>query len=257
MPSMLKKQKVVDSMRDFGPCSAFSAESNKQAPSRDIANYFANLQSIRYICQGGLFNNNDTCGTGLQILYNHPNVQHFLNGIPPKTLLADKAMYQPGAAWKASHAGMQKFSLLQLVTVGVVSATVEELNMMDPPFTVIYHDPILPTAECHEHYAVVSQSRDLVCTGSYVQLCKPFQQFSYGELLAILSLRNGATVCIIRGFEAVEVEPGVPLLSEFDCPYYNLTRTIFSTDSSNISAAISMMHHCEEAVTLWKLMCAN
>ena len=77
---------------------------------------------------------------------------------------------------QASHAGMQKFSLLQLVTVGVVSATVEELNMMDPPFTVIYHDPILPTAECHEHYAVVSQSRDLVCTGSYVQLCKPFQQ---------------------------------------------------------------------------------
>eukprot|EP00731_Ephydatia_muelleri_P007393 Em0003g1641a len=220
--------------------------SNKQAPSRDIANYFANLQSIQYICQGGLFNNNDTCGTGLQILYNHPNVQHFLNGIPPKTLLADKAIYQPGAARKASHAGMQKFSLLQLVTVGVVSATVEELNMMDPPFTVIYHDPILPTAECHEHYAVVSQSRDLVCTGSYVQLCKPFQQFSYGELLATLSVRNGATVCIIRGFEAVEVEPGVPLLSEFDCPYYNLTRTIFSTDSSNISAAISMMHHCEE-----------
>ena len=71
-------------------------------------------------------------------------------------------------------------------------------------------------------------------------------QFSYGELLATLSLRNGATVCIIRGVEAVEVEPGVPLLSEFDCPYYNLTRTIFSTDSSNISAAISMMHHCEE-----------
>ena len=63
---------------------------------------------------------------------------------------------------QASHAGMQKFSLLQLVTVGVVSATVEELNMMDPPFTVIYHDPILPTAECHEHYAVVSQSRNLV-----------------------------------------------------------------------------------------------
>ena len=36
------------------------------------------------------------------------------------------------------------------------------------------------------------------------------------------------------------------MLSEFDCPYYNLTRTIFSTDGSNISAAISMMHHCEE-----------
>ena len=30
---------------------------------------------------------------------------------------------------QASHAGMQKFSLLQLVTVGVVSATVEELTL--------------------------------------------------------------------------------------------------------------------------------
>ena len=71
-------------------------------------------------------------------------------------------------------------------------------------------------------------------------------QFSYGKLLATLSLGNGATVCIIRGFEVVELEPGVPLLSEFDCPSNNLTMTIFSTGSSNISAALSMMHHCEE-----------
>ena len=44
-------------------------------------------------------------------------------------------------------------------------------------------------------------------------------QFSYGELLATLSLGNGATVCIIWGVEAEEMEPGVPLLNEFDCPY--------------------------------------
>lgn len=72
-----------------------------------------------------------------------------------------------------------------------------------------------------------------------------YQFISYGELLATVSLGNGATVCIIRGFEVVEVELGVPLLSEFDCPYYNLTRTIFSTDSCNISTAVSMVHHCE------------
>ena len=74
-------------------------------------------------------------------------------------------------------------------------------------------------------------------------------QFSYGELLATLSLENGATVCISRGFEAGDVEPGVPLLSEFDCPYYTLTRTIFSTkqpNSCNISSEVSMVHHCEE-----------
>ena len=71
-------------------------------------------------------------------------------------------------------------------------------------------------------------------------------QFSHGELLATLSLGNGATVCITRGCKAVEVEPGVPLRSEFDCPYYNRTRTIFSTDSCNITTAVSMVHHCED-----------
>ena len=80
------------------------------------------------------------------MLYNHPNVQLFLNGIPAKTLLAGKAIYQPGAARKvltyclsvscitdfivfmqASRAGKMKFSILRFVTVGVVSSTVEEL----------------------------------------------------------------------------------------------------------------------------------
>ena len=41
------------------------------------------------------------------------------------------------------------------------------------------------------------------------------------------------------------MKPGVPLHSEFDCPYYNLTRTIFSTDCSSISTAVSMVYHCE------------
>lgn len=77
---------------------------------------------------------------------------------------------------QAFCAGLVKFSTLGLVTVGVLSSTVEELSMMDTPFTVLYHDPILPTAECREHYAVVSQSRDLIYTGSYVQLCKPVYQ---------------------------------------------------------------------------------
>ena len=79
---------------------------------------------------------------------------------------------------QASRAGEVKFSILRFVTVGVVSSTVEELiiSMMDTPFTVLYHDPILPTAECQEHYAIVSQSRELVPTGSYVQLYKPVYQ---------------------------------------------------------------------------------
>ena len=82
-------------------------------------------------------------------------------------------------------------------------------------------------------------------------------QFSYGELLATLALRNGATVCIIRGFEAVEVESGLPLLSEFDCPSQG--------PSSQQKAATSVLQYpwciivkrMKVAVTLWKLMCAK
>ena len=32
---------------------------NKQAPSRDIANHFAIVEHLRYICGGGLFNSNE------------------------------------------------------------------------------------------------------------------------------------------------------------------------------------------------------
>ena len=34
---------------------------NKQAPSRDIANHFAIVEHLRYICGGGLFNSNESC----------------------------------------------------------------------------------------------------------------------------------------------------------------------------------------------------
>lgn len=107
MPTLVHKQKVhyllhlVESMRNYGPSSAFSAErcesfnstvrlqnifGNKQAPSRDIANHFAVVEHLRFICDGGNYNGNERCGKGLQDLYCSDPVQSFLNSIPSKTL---------------------------------------------------------------------------------------------------------------------------------------------------------------------------
>ena len=44
---------------------------NKQAPSRDIANHFATVEYLRYICGGGLFKGDER----LDIRYLYPFIQ--------------------------------------------------------------------------------------------------------------------------------------------------------------------------------------
>ena len=85
----------------------------------------------------------------------------------------------PNAATLPANARLQLVTALCIVVV--VSSTVEELSLLDTPFSAVYHDPLLPTctAECHVQLCW-SQSRVLVCTGSYVQLCKPFHQVCLG-----------------------------------------------------------------------------
>ena len=41
---------------------------------------------------------------------------------------------------------------------------------------------------------------------------------------------------------------GTPLLNKFDCPLFSLSRTILSVDSTNILAAVSFVHECDEDV---------
>ena len=43
---------------------------------------------------------------------------------------------------------------------------------------------------------------------------------------------------------------GQPLLNPFDCPLYNLSRTIFSLDSSAIARPVSMVHECGSSCKL-------
>ena len=43
---------------------------------------------------------------------------------------------------------------------------------------------------------------------------------------------------------------GQPLLNPFDCSLYNLSRTIFSVDSSAIVRPVSMVHECGSSCKL-------
>ena len=100
---------------------------NRHAPSKDIldiAQKFAVLEHLRFICSGGLillmkadnirnkFNNyiiecyhcllyiHLRCGRGLTEIYEHPIVQNFINQQPVKYLLRNKTIYQPGCLRK-------------------------------------------------------------------------------------------------------------------------------------------------------------
>ncbi|KAL5479645.1 hypothetical protein EMCRGX_G023196 [Ephydatia muelleri] len=108
MPKQLHKQKVryllhlVERMKNYGPSSAFSAELNKQAPSRDIANHFAIVEHLHYICNGCYYDSNERCSKGLQDLYSSDQVQSFLNLVPSKVLKANRDIYKPGTARMAT-----------------------------------------------------------------------------------------------------------------------------------------------------------
>eukprot|EP00731_Ephydatia_muelleri_P006593 Em0003g841a len=110
MPHLLQKQKVhlmlhlVECMHDFGPTSAFNAErfnskvraynvfSNRLSSSRDIAQHFATIQHLRYVCQAHSFSDNERCALGLQRLFSSSFVQHTLCGIAYKELYSDKGI---------------------------------------------------------------------------------------------------------------------------------------------------------------------
>ncbi|KAL5506041.1 hypothetical protein EMCRGX_G007607 [Ephydatia muelleri] len=174
MPALLKKQKVhtilhlVECMISYGPSSAFSAErcesfngsvrmqniyGNKQAPSRDIANHFACIEYLRFICEGGVFNAGERCGSGLQELYKSMQVQQFLNFVPMKELNKVK---------------------------------ISELLAMVPPFNVlIMPNESMKHQKITTYKAVVSTKCTLVHSGDYVELCAPSNEAWFESLVSM------------------------------------------------------------------------
>eukprot|EP00731_Ephydatia_muelleri_P021977 Em0014g568a len=95
-----------------------------------------------------------------------------------------------------------------------------------------------------EYRAVVSNCSELVHSGDYVELHPPFCEFKYGQLLTTIKLKSGRTLCLVQGFLAMQLPNGQPLLNDYECPLFTLSRTLFSVDSTRIQKAISMVHEC-------------
>ncbi|KAL5496651.1 hypothetical protein EMCRGX_G012983, partial [Ephydatia muelleri] len=201
MPHLLQKQKVhlmlhlVECMHDFGPTSAFNAErfelfnskvraynvfSNRLSSSRDIAQHFAAIQHLRYVCQAHLFSDNERCALGLQRLFSSSFVQHTLCGIAYKELYSDKGIYQPGTPRKVSTC-TALFSLPLCVSLRSQTTNLETLQTCEPSYDILLSD--VSTTDIVVHYkAIISQESCLINCGDYIELCSNYQQFTYGLL---------------------------------------------------------------------------
>lgn len=125
--------------------------------------------------------------------------------------------------------------------------TLSELATVAPPFDVQLNTNELHNQKVIQYKAVVSQVSELVHSGDFVKLATPVNEFTYGQLLTTLKLVTGRTVCVVRGFEAMALPDSSPLMNEFDCPLFLLSRTVLSVDSTNIQSAVSFVHQCDES----------
>eukprot|EP00731_Ephydatia_muelleri_P002956 Em0001g2956a len=139
------------------------------------------------------------------------------------------------------------FVTVNITELGVES-TIEQLLHMDPPFHVNLHLSSLLDGKVQQFKAVVLE---LVHTGDYIKLQPPFCELKYGQLLSTIKSETGHTSCLVQGFEPMVLPDGWPLLHPFDCPLYNLSRTIFSVDSSAIVRRVSMVHRCGSSCQCW------
>ena len=73
-----------------------------------------------------------------------------------------------------------------------------------------------------------------------------FQNFKFGVLLTTCKSTGGTVFCIIQGFQPC-ISNAVPLLSHHDCPIFELTKTIFTTEATNVSKSVSFVHLCADS----------
>eukprot|EP00731_Ephydatia_muelleri_P004895 Em0002g1071a len=170
---------------------------NKQAPSRDIVAHFSVIEHLRFVCEGGCYNDKmESCDKGLHDLYYSNEVQWFLNSTPSKELNAHKAIYT------AATARMFMFVKVNITELGVES-TIEQLLHMDPPFHVNLHLSSLLYGKVLQFKAVMSCVLELVHTGDYIELQPPFCELKYGQLLSTIKSETGHTSCLVQGFETM------------------------------------------------------
>ncbi|KAL5516700.1 hypothetical protein EMCRGX_G002103 [Ephydatia muelleri] len=109
---------------------------NKQAPSRDIAAHFSMIEHLRFVCEGGFYND---------------QMESHASGV------CDQFM----------------FVKVNITELGV-ELTIEQLLQMDPPFHVNLHLSSLLDGKVQQFKAVMSYVLELVHTGDYIELQPPF-----------------------------------------------------------------------------------
>ena len=86
----------------------------------------------------------------------------------------------------------------------------------------------------------------LKLTGMIADICisRTHSQMKYGLLLACCKNSDGNKLCLIRGLEFLSSPQGDPITNECDCPLLMMTHIIFTTKSSAIVNAVSIIHEC-------------
>ncbi|KAL5502825.1 hypothetical protein EMCRGX_G009660 [Ephydatia muelleri] len=263
MPHLLQKQKVhlmlhlVECMHDFGPTSAFNAErfnskvraynvfSNRLSSSRDIAQHFATIQHLRYVCQAHSFSDNERCALGLQRLFSSSFVQHTLCGIAYKELYSDKGIYQPGTPRKVSTC-TALFSLPLCVSLRSQTTNLETLQTCEPSYDILLSD--VSTTDIVVHYkAIISQESCLINCGDYIEFCSNYQQFTYELLMAVFKTSSGALLCLLQGFKPLCSADG-DQRNKYDCPLLELTQSVFTVPSESVRSLRRYLVRCSTKV---------
>ena len=69
-------------------------------------------------------------------------------------------------------------------------------------------------------------------------------QLRFGVLLSICKLLVESTVCFIQMFEPLFIRIDEPLLSDTDCPMFELSRNIKAVEGCKVLKAVSFVHDC-------------
>ncbi|KAL5515449.1 hypothetical protein EMCRGX_G000616 [Ephydatia muelleri] len=163
-----------------------------------------------------------------KIFTTHFKCRVLFNSVLSKVLKADRETYKPGTARVAtSYHG--RFSTLKICST-TIDGTIQELQQPNPPFAVIAH---IETSggDIQEYRAVVSQSSDVVHSGDDVKLHPVFCQLASGYYQTGV---RPYTLCIVRGFDPLELPNGQQCLNSIECPLFTLSKAIFTLDSTRI-----------------------
>eukprot|EP00731_Ephydatia_muelleri_P021815 Em0014g406a len=200
---------LIESFEQYGPTSAFSAERCESFNSDVRAqNIYSNRQAP-----------SRDIGKHFAVL---EHVRHIVDG---------------------GRYGQESVGALTVSVPGMEKCTLFGLAQHDPPYVLSFHHVQLNDKVTTECRGIVAQSFQLIHTGDYVELDVPCE-LKFGVLLSVCKLAVGSTVCFIQMFEPLFIRIGEPLLSDTDCPMFELSRNIEAVEGCKVLKAVSFVHDC-------------